>query len=161
MKGGIEQREKSQFPLILAVEVLVVLLLAGSVVKLSRWSKHAGSAAQKVLPFGAEEQAYAVHIHFLNPEMSRAANYLNQEFTYVSGEVSNDGARTIRALDVTLEFHDPFRQVVLRETERLIPPKGAPLLGGQRRSFQLTFEHIPVEWDQRFPSIRVTGLVVE
>jgi hypothetical protein len=161
MEGGIEQREKSQFPLILAVGALVVLLLAGGVVMLSRWSKPTGRAAQQALPFGAEEQAYAVHIHFLNPEMSRSANYLNQEFTYVSGEISNDGARTIRALDVTLEFHDPFHQVVLRETERLIPPKGAPLLGGQGRSFQLTFEHIPVEWDQRFPSIRVTGLVVE
>ena len=154
-------REKSQFPLIFGVGLVIVLLVAGGIVLVNRWTESTAPAAQQALPFGPEQQAYAVHIHFINPGVSRVGNFLKQVFTYVNGGISNDGARTIRALDVVVEFHDPFNQVILRENERLIPRGATPLLGGQRRSFQLTFEQIPVQWDQRIPSIRVTGLEIE
>jgi len=79
----------------------------------------------------------------------------------VAGTISNDGARTLAGLAITLEFHDPFNQVILRETQRVIGPAAQPLRGGGRRAFQITFEHIPSEWNQQYPSIRVTGLIFE
>lgn len=139
----------------------MVVLLAGVVYLVSRSTGPSGPAALQRLPFGSAEKAYAGHLHFINPDMSRAANFLNQEFTYVNGEISNDGVQTIRGLEITLEFHDPFNQVVLRETNRVIGSASTPLLGGQRRPFQVTLEHVPAEWDQRYPSIKVTGLVIE
>ena len=107
------------------------------------------------------EQTYAERIHFLNVQMARATNFLNQEFTYVAGTISNDGTRTLRALEVTLEFHDPMNQVVLRETQRLIGRSEQPLDGGQRRNFQITLDHVPATWDQQYPSIRASGLILE
>ncbi len=77
---------------------------------------------------------------------------LNQEFTYVAGTISNDGDRTLRGLEVSVEFRDPFDQVILREKpERLIGSGDAPLSGGQRRDFQVTLEHVPVEWNRQYP----------
>ncbi len=38
--------------------------------------------------------------------MARAKNLLNQEFTYLGGTISNDGAQNIKAMEVTIEFHD-------------------------------------------------------
>ena len=155
-----EREPRSQFPIAFAAGALVVLLLLGGVILLSRGS-HSNSAGTAVkLPFGAAEQAYAEHIHFNDIRMAKANNFLNQEFTYVAGTLSNDGARTIRALDMTLEFHDPFKQVILRENESLIGPKDQQLGGGQRQDFQVTLEHVPPEWNQQYPSIRVTGLVL-
>ena len=157
----MEEQEQSRFPYTLAAGVIVVLLLVGGVYLVTRFSHPAGPAAEQRLPFGADEQAYAGHVHFLNLRLSQATNYLNQEFTYVNGEIANDGAQTIRALEITLEFHDPFGQVILRENQRLIAPDAKPLYGGLHRQFQVTLEHIPVEWNHQFPNIRVTGLILE
>jgi hypothetical protein len=155
-----DKEQRSQFPVAFAAGAVVVLLVLGGVVLLSRGSHPAGPGAAVKLPFGPAEQAYAEHVHFRNIQMAKANNFLNQEFTYVAGTVSNDGARTLRALEVTVEFRDPFNQVILRETEQLVSPKGQPLGGGQRRDFQITLEHVPVEWNQQYPSIRVTGLML-
>ena len=157
----IPQREqRSQSPIAFAAGAVVVLLLLGGVILLSRGSHPNGAGAAARLPFGPTEQAYTEHIHFKDIQMAKANNFLNQEFTYIAGTLWNDGAHTIRALDVTLEFHDPFNQVILRETEPVVGPKDAALPGGQRRDFQITLEHVPVEWNQQYPSIRVTGLIL-
>jgi hypothetical protein len=145
----IPQREqRSQFPIAFAAGAVVVLLLLGGLILLSRGSHPNGAGAAARLPFGPTEQAYAEHIHFKDIQMAKANNFLNQEFTYIAGTLWNDGARTIRAVDVTLE------------NESLVGPKDPPLPGGQRRDFQITLEHVPVEWNQQYPSIRVTGLIL-
>ncbi|MFY9730060.1 MAG: hypothetical protein WB723_10260 [Candidatus Acidiferrales bacterium] len=157
----IPQREqRSQFPIAFAAGAVVVLVLLGGLILLSRGSHPNGAGAAAKLPFGPTEQAYSEHIHFKDIQMAKANNFLNQEFTYIVGTLWNDGAHTIRALDVTLEFHDPFNQVILRETESVVGPKDAAVQGGQRRDFQITLEHVPVEWNQQYPSIRVTGLIL-
>ncbi len=157
----IEKKSESNFALMLAVGAAVVLLLIGGLYLVSRMTRSSPVAQQQPLPMGPEEQAYAERIHFLNVQMSRAANFLNQEFTYVTGEVSNDGTRSIRALELTVEFRDPFKQVILREKQRVITQQDRPLPGGLRQPFQITFEHIPDEWNHEYPSIHVTGLLLE
>jgi len=157
----IPQRERrSQFPIAFMAGAVVVLVLVGGLILLSRSSHPNGAGAAAKLPFGTTVQTYAEHIHFKDIQMAKANNFLNQEFTYIAGTLWNDGAHTIRAVDVALEFHDPFNQVILRENESLIVPKDAALPGGQRRDFQITLEHVPVEWNQQYPSIRVTGLIL-
>jgi hypothetical protein len=151
----------SRLPVALAAGAGVVLLLFGGLMLVSRALRTHGPAAAEMLPFGAAEQAYVQRVHFTNMQMARATNFLNQEFTYIAGTISNDGTRTLRRLEVTLEFHDPMKQVVLRETQLLITSPARPLDGGQRRDFQVTLEHIPLTWDQQYPSIRVSGVVLE
>jgi hypothetical protein len=155
-----DREDRGRLPLALAAGALVVLLLFGGVMLLTRSKRMHGPAAAETLPFGAAEQAYAQRIHFMNPQMARATNFLNQEFTYVAGTISNDGTRALNRLQVTLEFHDPLNQVVLRETQLLITGPARPLEGGQRRDFQVTLDHVPATWDQQYPSIRVSGIVL-
>lgn len=119
------------------------------------------SRGEQPLPFGPAEQPYAERIHFLDLKMSRATNFLSQEFTFLYGVISNDGNRTIRQMEITVEFRDQFDQVVLREVQRVLGAKAEPLNGGFRRDFELTFEHIPDDWNRQYPTIRVTGLVLE
>jgi hypothetical protein len=159
--AGDYREDKSRLPMALAAGTGVVLLLLAGLILVTRSMHTHGPAAEAKLPFGAAEQAYAERIHFLNVQMARATNFLNQEFTYVAGTISNDGTRTVRALEITLEFHDPLDQVVLRETQRLIGASTRPLEGGQRRDFQVTLDHVPATWNQQYPSIRVSGLILE
>jgi hypothetical protein len=107
---------------------------------------------------GPTGQAYASQIRFLEPKMSRAANFLNQEVTYVFFTVENDGNRKIHQIEITIEFHDPFHQVILRDKQRLFLPTAPPFLPGQQRDVQIPYEHIPAQWDMTFPSVVVSGL---
>ena len=153
---------KSSFPAAFAIGAVITLVLAGGLVWLTRVTQSHGPAAIGKLPFGAEEQAYAQQIHFQGGQMSQATNFLNQEFTYVGGTVSNDGPRTLRALDAVIEFRDPFNQIVLRDPQRIILADGQPLKAGESRAFNVTLgAHLPTEWNRQYPAIRVTGLTLE
>ena len=155
----MESDDKKRLLVSFLAGLAIVLLVGGGIVYfLSRTKPSGGSAAEQPLPFGTAEQAYAVHIHFLNPQMSRLANFLNQEVTYISGTIANDGARDVREIEVTLEFHDPFNQVVLRDKQRLFSQYDAPLPAGQQRDFQVGYEHISAQWNNVYPTIRITGL---
>ncbi len=156
------REERSGFPAAFVAGLAVVLIVFGCIVLISRYShsRQVASASAK-LPFGPAEQAYASNIQVGNILMARATNLLNQEFTYVSGTITNGGTRTVRGLVVVMEFRDPFNQVVLRDTEQLIPPGSAPLGPGQQRDFQITLEHVPAQWNQQVPSFRVTGLLLQ
>jgi hypothetical protein len=159
--GGAGRGDGSRLPVAFAAGALVVVLLAGGLVLLTHSTRSHTSAAAARFPFGPQEQAYAGRVHFLDIQMARSTNMLNQEFTYVAGTISNDGDRTLRGLEVSVEFRDPFDQVILRETERLIGSGDAPLGGGQKQAFQVTLEHVPVEWNRQYPAIKATGLILE
>ena len=155
------REERSGFPAAFAIGLVIVLFLAGGLVALSRVS-HSRRAAAENPPFGAAEQTYAPQIHFQPGQMSQSTNLLNQEFTYAAGTVSNGGNRTVRALSVIFEFHDPFNQVILRDPQILIDPAGQPLGAGQSRDFQVTLgAHLPLEWNRQYPLIRITGIALE
>lgn len=159
-EDNIERKEGRQFPAAFAAGAVIVLILAAGAVLISR-SIRTTTVAAVTLPFGAQEQAYAPQIHFENIQMARSTNMLNQEFTYVAGTLSNDGDHTVGALEATFEFHDPFNQVILRETRTLIAPKTQSLVRGAQQPFQIVIEHVPVEWNQQNPTIRVTGVVLQ
>jgi hypothetical protein len=160
--GEIDQQERRRFPAALAAGALVILFVAGVIVLLSHFITPRRQAADVTLPFGTSEQAYAAQLHFQNLQLSHSTNLLNQEFTYVGGIVSNDGPRAVDAVEIVVEFHDPFHQVILRETERPIRRTDEPLGATKQREFQITIEQgLPSQWDQQYPSIRVTGLILE
>ena len=154
----IPTEERSRLPVAFLVGIAIVALLVGAAVLYSRYSAPAGPEVEKALPAGPAEQAYAQQIHFLEPKMSRAANFLNQEVTYVFCTVENGGDRKIQQIEITVEFHDPFNQVVLRDKQRLFLPTAPPFLPGQQRDVQIPYEHIPAQWNEVFPSIVVSGL---
>ena len=154
----IPSEERSQLPIAFLVGIVIVAVLVGAAVLYSKYSSPSGPVVEKPLPMGPAEQAYAPQVHFLEPKMSRAANFLNQEVTFIFGSVQNSGQRQVRQIEVTLEFHDVFNQVVLRDKQRLFMPNAPPLKPGEQRDFQITYEQVPAQWNQVYPTMRITGL---
>lgn len=157
----IPTEERSRLPVAFLIGIVIVGLLVGAAVLYSRYAAPAESEDDKPLPTGPTEKAYGSQIRFLEPKMSRAANFLNQEVTYVFFTVENDGNRKIHQIEITIEFHDPFNQVILRDKQRLFLPTAPPFLPGQQRDVQIPYEHIPAQWDMAFPSIVVSGLAFQ
>ena len=134
-------------------------LLGAAVLACFLWfgaNRHEGPAQVLHLPFGPSEQAYAPEIHVENVALSRAENYLHQEVTTVKGDLVNSGGRSLRRVELNIEFQDQMQQVVLRQSfisaaPQPIPPRGL-------REIEISFEHIPSSWNRQEPVIRVAGL---
>ena len=111
------------------------------------------------LPFGAAEQAYAANLQIGDLQLSRAENFLNQEITTLAGQITNSGGTPVANVEITIEFADEFGQIVLRESRTLFPAQARPLAVGERRAFDVSFEHIPSSWNIQKPAVRVSGLL--
>lgn len=158
------EKGKSQFPVAFVAGLLLVGLILAAAYFLTKPAQVQQGAGAAHLPLGPAEKSYAQRIHISDVRMSQAVNMLRQEFTYVSGMLANDGTRVIRDVELTVEFFDQFNQVVLRDTQRPFGTAlraGEPLPAGQRREFQLMIEHVPADWNRNYPTIRVSGLVLE
>lgn len=153
------ERNRSLWPFLVAGAVIVVVVLVAFGLFSSQPAGHAPAA--RPLPFGSAEQGYAPNVQFQNLHMSRFANMLHQQVTYVMGDINNSGNRTIGDLEITLEFKNVQGQVVYRRTVRPLEPNPMPIGPGQRRSFDLGFDQVPDDWNEAYPTIRVTGLVLQ
>jgi len=100
-----------------------------------------------------EQKAYFGSLEFSDLHMSAAENFLGNTVTYLDGRVRNQGTRTLRRLDVELNFVDTLKQVVLRETAHPLTDHVAPLKPGEARAFRVTFEHMPVDWNHAPPTV--------
>jgi len=104
------------------------------------------------------EQQYVENIQIGNITLSRAENFLHQEVTTVSGELYNGGNESVSGLRLTTQFSDDMNQVVLRETRDVSGTPERPLAAGERRAFEISFEHVPSSWNMQQPSVRVSYL---
>jgi len=108
------------------------------------------------LAFGPQEQEYARNLRIENVALSRAENYLHQEVTTLQGSLMNSGDRFLQSAELTIDFLDGMNQVVLRQS--LISSAPQPVAPRGSREFEVSFEHIPSDWNMQSPKIYVTGL---
>src|SRR5713101_7952512 len=106
------EEQKSGFSAAFLIGAAIVALLFAGVYLYTRHGRSAGSSAPPPLPMAAAEQAYAPRIHFTGFKRVRASNFLDQEVTILFGNVTNNGDRAVREIQVQLEFKDVFNQVV-------------------------------------------------
>ena len=100
-----------------------------------------------------EQKAYLQQIVVTDARMSAAENFLGNTVTYLDAQVTNKGGKEVRQLELELVFVDMLDQVVLRHTAHPITLRSAPLRPEQTRSFQVSFEHMPLDWNQALPTI--------
>lgn len=143
-------------PLIIALATLVGL--AALYLLFFRGPAPAPSISQTRFAFGPAEQAYVPKLQFANFEMSKAKSFLNQEVTYLAGDVLNTGDRPISGIEATIEFQDTMNQIALRETRPILFGASALLPPGKSAHFEISFDHVPPSWNMQLPSVRVAGL---
>lgn len=118
---------------------------------------HEGSGAVN-LAMTAAELEYVKNIQVGNLAMSRAENFIHQEVTILNGEVYNAGSEPVSALRLTITYSDEMNQTVLKETRAVLGTPEQPLTPGERRAFEISFEHVPNSWNMQLPSAVVTYL---
>lgn len=159
----IPQDKPQSSVITLVVAALVVLAMAGSIWFLFAplQDKMQPSGHERaVMKMGPAEQEYAKNVRFEKITLSRAENFLHQEVTTLNGEVLNGGTLPVQGLFVTTEFSDDLNQVVLRETRGVLGTSPVALAPGERREFEISFEHVPTSWNKQEPVLRVASLQI-
>ena len=157
----MSEETRSRAPMILLVGAVAMAFLIAGAYFVNRETPAPVKPVEKPLPMGPAEQAYVPSIQFLEPKVGRAANFLNQEITFVFGTALNNGSRPVKQIEVSLEFHDVFNQVVLRDKQRLWGPNAVSLEPHAQRDFQMGYETMPAQWNQAYPTVRITGMELE
>jgi hypothetical protein len=150
---AVEKRPTTLYILV-AAGVLAVIV-AGAILLTRRDTSEKATAAALT----EEEKAYLAQIAVTDVKMSAAENFLGHTVTYLDAVVINKGSRAVKRIELQLDFYDTLYQVVLRESAHPVTARTPPLKPGETRPFQVTFEHMPMDWNQGPP--RITPVAVE
>jgi hypothetical protein len=144
-------------PLVALAITIVVLLLAFFLWRAStKRAEPTASGSQNAQ--GPDERAYTSSVGVDHIELSRAENFLHQEVTTISGEITNGGNRALATVELTIEFYDDLNQIAQRETRSLFGPPGPLIPPGDHREFEVSFEHISSSCNMRQPVSKVTAV---
>jgi hypothetical protein len=115
----------------------------------------------------AQPDPYAANLVITHVKMSEAANFAGGKVTYIDGEITNSGTKTLTGVTVQIGFHNELGELSQKETMpiNLIrtrepyvdtqPVSAAPIEPGQEREFRLILDHVTMDWNQQYPEIRV------
>ncbi|HWA93711.1 MAG TPA: DUF2393 family protein [Terracidiphilus sp.] len=140
---------------VLAVAAVVILAL-----------QH-GQRMPAVQPANAPTDPYAANLTIGNLKMSEASNFVGGKTTYVDGEITNKGTKTVTGITVQVLFRNFAREVAQNETQpmKLIrmrepyidvgPISDSPIKPGETKDFRLIFDSVKPDWDGAYPEIRI------
>ena len=156
-----EREPRSPVPWIIALVVVVLAIVGLVVVNHREAPSNPGGAGL------APADPYAASLPITNLKMSQAGNMAGSQTTYVDGQITNRGQKTVTGITVQVAFHGFSNPISSKQTMPLTlirtsqpyvdtePVSAAPLQPGQTRDFRLIFDNIPQDWDQNYPEIRV------
>jgi hypothetical protein len=157
---AVEERDSSRVIILVAV-VGVIAVMLGLALALREPPK----AAKAVSP-------YIASLKLDNLKMSAAENFVGATVSYVEGDITNSGSKTVTGAMVEVVFKDDIGQLAQRDDVPLhmlkttgpypeaVDLNVSPLAPGQTERFRLTFDSISAQWNRQYPEVRVTDVTV-
>jgi hypothetical protein len=147
---------KKSIPLVpvLSAAVVVLAVLIGVYYLAKPVQKTAESAASQ------EAKAYLVNLGLSDVSMQASENLMNQKVVEVLGNISNNGPRELKSIDVFCLFYGVDGHEVHRERLRIVGGVGAPgsLKPGATKSFRMPFDTLPDGWNQAMPKMVIAQI---
>lgn len=108
-----------------------------------------------------EAKAYVKNLGLSEVNMEAKESFGGQQLVEITGKISNKGGKSLRKVELTCVFHDPYNQVVLREVVPIVRADRGGLKQGETKPFRLPFDTIPNSWNQAMPGMVIAGVVFE
>jgi hypothetical protein len=134
-------------------------LAAFFLVLLSLLSCGGGNAGTTASP--EEAKAYVKNLGLSAVEMTATESFGGQQLIEITGNVTNNGDRSLVKVELTCIFYDPYNQPVQRELVPIVRADRGGLKPGETKPFRLPFDSIPKSWNQALPSMVIAGVVFE
>jgi hypothetical protein len=116
---------------------------------------------------------YIANLKLSNFKMAAAENFIGATVSYIDGDITNAGDKTVTHIMIEVNFEDSMGQVAQREELplRIVRPNGAyeepvdlnvaPLAPGKTEPFRLTFDSISAQWNHQYPDLTITDVTVK
>jgi hypothetical protein len=158
-----QAEKRNWLPVAVAIGVAMIALLLVVIL-----GHHASRSAAPVATAGpAPADPYAEKLELSDIHMSESTNFAGGKVTYLDGQITNRGDKTVTAVSVQVTFNNdigelPQRMTVpmsfIRAHEPYIDVEhiaADPLLPGVTKEFRLIFEGITPIWNQQMPQGQV------
>ena len=146
------------------IGLVLVVVVIGMIVLLSRNQK----------PTATGPPPYAAQLKLSDLKLSAAQNFVGSTVTYLDGNISNTGDKTVTGITVEAIFKNAMGQVAQKENLPLhvlrttgpypdaLDLSVAPLAPGHTREFRLTVEGtITTDWNQQYPELRIIHVQIK
>ncbi len=152
-----------QSPLPFVIAGVVVLAVLGVLLLAGRHKAPANPGGAGLAP----ADPYAPSLVISGVKMSESANMSGGKLTYLDGEITNKGSRTVRGITVQVAFLSAPAVLAQKETMALNlvrmtdpyvdtePVSAEPLKPGDAHAFRLIFDHVAADWNGEYPQIRI------
>jgi len=156
---------RSWLPWIAAGTVVVIALF------MILFTGHRNRARQEAESAVHGPDPYASNLAIGNLKMSEAENFAGGKVTYVDGEISNKGDKTVTGVNVAVTFKNdvgeppqviPMPLSLIRTREPYVdiePVSAEPLKPGDTHEFRLIFDHVSPVWNQQYPGVAAIRVV--
>jgi len=147
---------KKSIPLLpVLMAVVVAMALVGGAIYLNR-------PVAKPIESGATQEAkdYLAHLDLSDVSMQASENFANQKVVEVLGNISNNGPREVKSIDLYCLFYGLDGHEVHRERLRIVGGAGTAgtLKAGATRSFRMPFDALPDGWNQALPKMAIAQI---
>jgi Protein of unknown function (DUF2393) len=161
--SGAQVRDQERNWAPVAIAAALVIAVVAAVLVLGGPSKRIQEAAGS----SSTPDPYAAKLPVSNLAMSEASNLAGGKVTYISGNIANQGDRTVTGALVQVIFRDYKKEVaqseelpltVIRMREPYIDTvtlAAAPLKPGTQQDFRLNFDTVSPDWSGTLPEVRV------
>ncbi len=162
-----EREPRSPLPWIIAL--VVVLIVVGVLFVLGRHHEPANPGGPGLAP----PDPYAASLPITHLQMSQAGSVSGTQTTYLDGQITNSGQKTVTAVTIQVAFHGFENPIAKKETLPLTLIRtrepyvdtqsvgAAPIRPGQTRDFRLIFDSLPQDWNQNYPELRVISVTTQ
>lgn len=118
----------------------------------------------------APPDPYARSLTLSNIKMSESSTIIGAKQTYLDGDITNNGNKTLTGITVQVAFIDFTNQIGQKNTLQLDlirtrqptievePVSTEPIAPGQTRGFRLIFDHVTDSWNGQYPEVRVIAV---
>ena len=166
---GTKNQEKASWtPWIVAAAVVVLGIGIWAVV-----GRHSAPPPQNVGTGMAPADPYATNLTIGGLQMSEADSFAGGKVTYIDGQITNSGQKTLNAVTVQVGFKNDLGEYaqrisvplsLIRTREPYVdtqPVSAAPIQPGQERDFRLIFDTVPPDWNMQYPDLRVINVRIQ
>jgi hypothetical protein len=154
--GPQTETSKLSIPVPLMVGGIIVILGLSGWGAYDYWQRKHPPAAPLLT---AEAKQYVHNLQLSGVEMKAAESYMKQRVVEITGDITNNGARAVKVVEINCVFYDPYGQLVLRERVAIVGRRTGLLAPGDKKSFRLAFDNIPESWNQQLPALVIAQIV--
>ena len=107
-----------------------------------------------------EAKSYLVNLGLSDVNMQASENLMNQKVVEVLGNISNNGPRDVKSIDVYCLFYGLNGREIHRERLRIVGAASAAgtLKPGATKSFRMPFDSLPDGWNQALPKMVIAQI---